>query len=85
MLKFATRLAKQREASQRESEWGSKRAAVRSNAFSFKSSPLTRVLATNVGKGQAAHDMQRVAAAAVHESGIKNVSRSRLADFGSIS
>ena len=83
MLKFATRLAKQREASLRESqEHGTKPKPVRSHSFSFTQSPLTRLLSGNVGKGHAAHDAQRVAEAAVCESGIKNVTPSRLVALG---
>ena len=83
MLKFATRLAKQREASLRESgQLDTKPKAVRSDSFSLRQSPLTRVLSPSVGKGHAAHDAQRVAEAAVCESGIKNVTRSRLVKFG---
>lgn len=74
MLKYATRLA-------RKPEGGQAQPKARSDAFSFTQSPLTRALSKNVGQGQAAHDMQRVAHAAVCESGIKNVTPSRSLDF----
>ena len=77
MLKYAIRLAKKSEASGEQPT----RPKARSTAFSFRESPLTRALSKNVGKGQAAHDMQRVAEAAVCESGEKNVTLSRSVHF----
>ena len=75
MLKRAQRLAQAKErAASREA-----RPKAATNAdFSLRASPLTRALAWNVGRGQAASSMQRIAAAAVHESGLQNVNRSRL-------
>ena len=75
MLKRAQRLAAQQ-----------KRAAsdkpcpkpVSSKDFSLRDSPLTRVLAWGVGRGQSASGMQRVSAAAVAESGVANVHKSGL-------
>ena len=78
MLKFAVRLGKPRASD--ESGGQSTKFKARSHAFSFTRSPLTRVLSRNVGKGQAAHDLQRVADAAVRESGIKHVTPSRSVD-----
>ena len=72
MLKRAQRLAQEQARSASSSEKpASRRASVAD--FSLKESPLTRALAWNVGRGQAASDMQRISHAAVLESGVKNV------------
>ena len=47
-----------------------------SSDFSLKSSPLTRQLAWNVGRGSAAGMMQKLASAAVSEAGPRHVSKS---------
>ena len=57
-----------------------KRAASGQGKLRFKS-PLTKLLATQVGRGQSASLMQQVAAAAVQESGSANVSESVSAAF----
>ena len=75
MLKRAQRLA------QSQKKTGSEqppRRRVTSKDFSLRDSPLTRILAFNVGRGDAASGMQKVSAAAVAESGLDNVHRRRL-------
>ena len=70
MLKRAKRLAEQQQRAASEQPHVK---PASSKDFSLKSSPLTRVLAWGVGRGQPASGMQRVAAAAVRESGVQNV------------
>ena len=72
MLKRAQRLAEAKRKACSEKR-PPKPAASRD--FSLKESPLTRILAFNVGRGQAASNMQAVSKAAVSEAGIGNVTK----------
>ena len=56
----------------------------RSTAFSLKRSPITRLLAWHVGRGQSACMMQQMANAAVKESGAKHVDPSVLPSTGTV-
>ena len=73
MLKRAQRLAQEQSRSAASSSEKPSPRRVSSPDFSLKESPLTRALAWNVGRGRSAADMQRISAAAVLESGVKNV------------
>ena len=73
MLRRATKLAQERD---RATASGSKPRPATVNDFTLRGSPLTRTLAWGVGRGQPASSMQKVAAAAVAESGERNVNRS---------
>ena len=73
MLKRAQRLAEEKKRAAAQAPTA-KRAS--SKDFSLKESPLTRALAFNVGRGAPASGMQKISAAAVLESGKKNVHRS---------
>ena len=73
MLKRAQRLA---QAKERASSQAPKAKAATHADFSLRHSALTRTLAWNVGRGQAASSMQRIAAAAVDESGAQTVHKS---------
>ena len=78
MLRRAQRLSqeKKRAASQAPA---AKRVSNRD--FSLRESALTRVLAWNVGRGASASGMQKISAAAVEESGKRNVHRSYLVKY----
>ena len=84
MLKRAQRLARERDRA--ESQPSKPRPASQAD-FSLRQSPLTRTLAGGVGRGQAASSLQKIAAAAVSESGVAHVNKSSLSDvrfvFGS--
>ena len=90
MLKRAVRLQRDRRAASASSstlgasvEGPDERPKVPRHAkgqLRFKS-PLTKLLAMQVGRGQSASMMQQVAAAAVQESGCANVSESVSAEF----
>ena len=73
MLQRARRLAQERD---RATASVPKPKAASVNDFTLRGSPLTRTLAWGVGRGQPASSMQKVAAAAVAESGVGNVNRS---------
>ena len=77
MLKFAKRLSQQ--ARGQQTPPGDKnRKQSSSKDFSLRQSPLSRLLAWNVGRGHSASSFQKVAAAATSESGVNNVSKSFL-------
>ena len=71
MLKRAQRLAESQ--SKAGSHEKPSRRRFSSKDFSLRESPLTRILAFNVGRGGAASGMQKISAAAVAESGESNV------------
>ena len=75
MLKRAQRLSQEKKRAAAQTP-GARR--VTNRDFSLRESPLTRVLAWNVGRGAPAAGMQKVSQAAVAESGKKNVHRSYL-------
>ena len=74
MLKRARKLAEERARTTTAS--GSRPKAASVNDFTLRGPPLTRTLAWGVGRGQPASSMQRVAAAAVAESGERSVNKS---------
>ena len=85
MLKFAKRLGLQKAQAEAKARAGQQQTPDAGNPkrssskdFSLKESPLSRLLAWNVGRGQAASSFQKLAAAATSESGVSNVSKSSL-------
>ena len=71
MLKLAKALRK-----------GKGNGAARDCGISLSTSPIARLAAEQIGKGQPAHLLQRFAAAALEESGATNVSSSLLSAAG---